>query len=88
MFCASREPPRRPGAVLLVRSGGDRYGFEAAEATTRSVMAVLGIDVLDVVRVTGVDAAGDIAHRLHALEEARTLGSAVALEAARRGQVE
>jgi len=85
-----RQPraPRRPGAVLLVRSGGDPYGFEAAEATTRSVMAVLGIDVLDVVRVTGVDAAGDIAHRLHALEGARTLGSAVALEAARRGQVE
>lgn len=81
-------PPRRPGAILLVRSGGDPYGFEAAEATTRSVMAVLGIDVLDVVRVTGVDARGDIAHRLHALEGARTLGSAVALEAARRGQVE
>jgi NAD(P)H-dependent FMN reductase len=81
-------PVRRPGAILLARSGGDPYGFEAAEATTRSVMAVLGIDVLDVVRATGVDGPDDIAHRLHALEGARILGSAVALEAARRRQAE
>jgi len=81
-------PPRRPGAVLLARSGGDPYGFEAAEATTRSVMAVLGVDVLDGMKASGVDAPGDIAHRLHALEGARILGSAVALEAARRRQAE
>lgn len=77
-------PARRPGAILLARSGGDPYGFDAAEATTRSVLAVLGIDVLDVLRVAGLDAAGDVAHHPEALTGARLLGSAVALEAIRR----
>lgn len=79
-------PLRRPGAVLLARAGGDPYGFDAAEATTRSVLAVLGIDILDVLKVTGVDTPTDMAERPQALAGARTLGSAVALEASRRVQ--
>ncbi|MRR12970.1 flavodoxin family protein, partial [bacterium] len=78
-------PPRRPGAILLVRAGGDPYGFDAAEATTRSVMAVLGIDVLGAVRVHGVDAPSDL-ETTHPLEyeAALRLGAQVAEEAARR----
>lgn len=77
-------PPRRPGAILLVRAGGDPYGFDAAEATTRSVLAVLGIDILDVLKVSGVDARGRIAERPEALAEARLIGSVVARNAAHR----
>lgn len=74
------EPPaRRPGGIVLVRAGGDPYGFDSAEAPTRSVFAVLGIDVVGVVKITGVDTAGDVA-AVHpeGLEEARLLGNAVA----------
>ncbi|MBN2248206.1 MAG: flavodoxin family protein [Coriobacteriia bacterium] len=81
-------PPRRPGAVVLARAGGDPYGFDAAEATTRSVLAVLGIDVLDVLKVTGLDASTDALARPHAIGGARLLGSAVALDAVRRRQAE
>ncbi|MHB1136525.1 MAG: flavodoxin family protein [Coriobacteriia bacterium] len=79
-------PPRRPGAVLLARAGGDPYGFDAAEATTRSVLAVLDVDVLDVLKVSGLDAPADASGRPHALTGARVLGSAVALDAIRRRQ--
>lgn len=79
-------PPRRPGAILLARAGGDPYGFEAAEATTRSVLAVLDVDILDVLKVSDLDAATDASERPHALVGARLLGSAVALEAIRRQQ--
>lgn len=78
-------PPRRPGAILLVRAGGDPYGFDAADATTRSVLAVLGIDVLGEVRVADVDAPEDLATG-HPEEfgQARELGRQVAEEAVRR----
>lgn len=79
-----QRPPRRPGAILLVRGGGDPFGFEAAEASTRSVLAVLGIDILGEVTVTGVDAAHDIDAHPQALAEARALGAEVAAEAANR----
>lgn len=79
-------PPRRPGAILLARAGGDPYGFEAAEATTRSVLAVLGVDVLDVLKVSDLDAPSDASERPHALTGARVLGSAVAIDAIRRLQ--
>jgi hypothetical protein len=77
-------PARRPGAILLARSGGDPYGFDAAEATTRSAFAVLGVDVLGVVKVAGVDAPVDLDAHPDALDEARDLGRLVAAEAARR----
>lgn len=80
-------PPRRPGAVLLVRAGGDPYGFDAAEATTRSVLAVLDVDVIDVLKVTGLDAPTDAARRPDALAAARSLGGEIAREAVRRRHI-
>ncbi|MBN1192704.1 MAG: flavodoxin family protein [Coriobacteriia bacterium] len=77
-------PACRPGAILLVRGGGDPYGFDCAEAVTRSVFAVLGIDVLGTVAVTGVDGSADMDTHLDALEEAKNLGRAVAEGAAGR----
>lgn len=74
-------PRRRPGAVLLVRGGGDPYGFDAADATTRSVFAVLGIDSIGEVTVAGADAPGDLQKHPEALEEARLLGAEVAAAA-------
>lgn len=78
-------PPRRPGAILLVRAGGDPFGFDAAEATTRSVLAVLGVDVIGEVRILGVDTPSDLgATHPQEYEAARALGEQVAEEAARR----
>jgi multimeric flavodoxin WrbA len=53
-------PARRPGALLVVRGGGDPFGFRATADTTRSVFAVLGIDSLEELCVEGPDAPGDI----------------------------
>jgi NAD(P)H-dependent FMN reductase len=76
--------PRRPGAILLARSGGDPFGFSAAEATIASAFAVLGIDIVGDVKVEGVDSPADLGEHAEALQDARSLGRAVAAEAARR----
>lgn len=77
-------PDRRPGAILLARGGGDPYGFDSAEATVRSAFAVLGIDVLGVVKATGVDEPADVSGHPETLAQARSLGFEVAAEAANR----
>lgn len=77
-------PRRRPGVILLVRSGGDAFGFSSAEATIRSAFNVLGIDVLGETRVEGADGPTDLGAASQPLEEAASLGRAVAEEAARR----
>lgn len=79
------KPRRRPGGLLLVRGGGDPYGFTGAEHTTRSVLAVLGVDVLGEVTASHVDASGEIDARADVLAAARALGTAVAREAEARG---
>ena len=79
-----QRPPRRPGGILIARSGGDPYGYAAAEATIRSALAVLDVDVLGQVVTEGVDRPADLDARPDALDEARTLGRRVAEEAARR----
>lgn len=77
-------PLRRPGGILLARSGGDPFGYTAAEATTRSVFAVLGIDVLGVVVAEGVDGPADLVSGSPALVDAEALGRSVAEAAAHR----
>ncbi len=74
-------PVRRPGGFMLVRGGGDPYGFDAADATLGSALAVLGIDVLDALHIDGVDGLEDLAGRPEAVAAARSLGHAVGLEA-------
>ena len=78
-------PPRRPGAILLAGGGGDPYGAGPAEATLRSGLAVLGVDILGVVLATGADGPADLDGQPGVLAEARSLGAAVAMEALRRG---
>lgn len=75
---------RRPGGILLARGGGDPYGFEHAEATIRSVLAVLDVDILGVVRAADVDAARDLEAHASLLAGARALGGDIASEAAAR----
>ena len=77
-------PPRRPGGILLARSGGDPFGYSAAEATTRSVFAVLAIDVVGVVVAEGVDGPADLASGSPALADAEALGRCIAEAAAPR----
>ena len=69
------DPLAAPGGILLVRGGGDPFGFDAAEATTRSVYAVLGVDVSEQLRVDHADEPGAVARRTDVLEAARNLGS-------------
>jgi hypothetical protein len=63
--------------------GGDPYGDECAVTTTRSVFAVLGLDLLATVRVEA-DARGDVLTRAEAMAEAREAGEELVREALRR----
>lgn len=71
------EPPpeRRPGALLLVRGGGDPYGFQAAVYTTKSVFAVLGVDYAEELKVEGPDSPSDIGRYPKALRDAAAVGA-------------
>lgn len=75
------EPPvavKRPGALLIAGGGGDPFGCEAAVLTTRSVMNVLGIELLDIVFAEGVDSPTDVERHPDHLAAARALGARVA----------
>jgi multimeric flavodoxin WrbA len=70
----SPRTPRRPGALLLVRGGGDPYGFQAAVFTTKSVFAVLALDYADDLKIAGPDSPSDMGRRPEALKDAEELG--------------
>jgi multimeric flavodoxin WrbA len=78
-------PPRRPGAFLVVRGGGDPYGFDAALATTQSVFAVLGLDYQAELKVEGPDSADDINDYPDALGRALEIGREIASAAMSAG---
>ena len=65
---------RRPGALLLVRGGGDPFGGECAVTTTRSVFAVLGVDLVDQLDLQGPDAPGDVESYPESFARARRIG--------------
>jgi multimeric flavodoxin WrbA len=71
-------PPRRPGALLVVRGGGDPHGWDCAVTPTRSVFAVLGAVVGELLVLEGVDSPGDTARHPRELEEARAIGERLA----------
>lgn len=74
---------RRPAGLLMAGGGGDPYGDDCAVTTTRSVFAVLGLDLLATVRVEA-DARGDVLAHEAGLSEAREAGEALVREALRR----
>lgn len=74
-------PVRRPGALLVVRGGGDPFGFRATADTTRSVFAVLGVDCLEELCVEDPDAPGDILGHLAELARAAEIGVEIAAAA-------
>lgn len=74
---------RRPGALLIAGGGGDPYGHECAVTTTRSVLAVLGVDYTAEL-VVRADSPTDVGGRPEALKEAREIGADLAREAAER----
>jgi multimeric flavodoxin WrbA len=79
-----KEPPpatRRPGGILVVRGGGDPYGWECAAATTKSVFAVLDVRKTFEVVVEGVDSPSDLGRHPDALGRAREAGVAMVEEA-------
>lgn len=66
--------PRRPGGYLLVRGGGDPYGFDAAAKTTRSVYSVLSVRPVLHFEFEGLDSPSDAGRHPQALEGARSMG--------------
>jgi multimeric flavodoxin WrbA len=75
---------RRPAGLLLVGGGGDPYGTGCAVTPTRSVIGVLGFEMLDVLEASG-DEPGDVESFPGAIEGAREMGRRVAEEAVARG---
>jgi multimeric flavodoxin WrbA len=66
---------KRPGALLIVRGGGDPYGFEGGVLTTKSVFAVLGVRYSAELKVAGVDSPSDMGRHPDALAEAHRIGA-------------
>lgn len=74
-------PPQRPGALILVRGGGDPFGGEAAITPTRSVFGVLGVDCLDVLDIEGPDDRDDVLQTSDSLKQAEEIGRRMVREA-------
>lgn len=74
---------RRPAGLLVVGGGGDPYGNTCAITTTRSVAAVLGLDLMEPLAARA-DRPQDVASSAEILQGARELGAALAREAAAR----
>ena len=70
--------PKRPAALILVRGGGDPYGFESAVNTTKSVFAVVGLDYTHELKIVGPDSPSDMAQHVGALGQATELGEMLA----------
>lgn len=77
--------PKRPGALIVVGSGGDPFGTQCAVTPTRSVFGVLGVSLDEVLEVVGPDAKGDVASDPGALARARSMGEWIVRESTRRG---
>jgi multimeric flavodoxin WrbA len=72
-----KEPPpaiRRPGALMLVGGGGDPFGTSCAAAPTRSVFAVLGVELAEQFEFVGVDSPSDMGRHPDVLRRAAQLG--------------
>lgn len=76
---------RRPGGLLLVRGGGDPFGWECAVAPVKSVFAVLGVRITELLEVEGPDAPGDVSARPESLERAARAGRAIVAAVRDRG---
>lgn len=74
---------KRPAALLLVRGGQDPYGFSSAIEPTRSVLSVVGFEVVSTLELEGVDSPSDVGRHADAIARARVIGASLA-EAARR----
>lgn len=78
-FVLGEEPrPKRPGALLIARGGGDPYGHGCAVITTKSVFGVLRLEYAHEFVVEGVDSPSDMGRNRAALPEARRIGEALA----------
>lgn len=83
-----KQPPparKRPGALLVVGAGGDPFGPDCAVTTTRSVFAVLGVEMSHLLEVVGPDSPTDVTRRSADLERATEIGRLMASQASGRG---
>jgi multimeric flavodoxin WrbA len=65
---------KRPGGMLVVGGGGDPYGNACAITTTKSVLAVLGVQYKVELKVEGPDAPRDVEGRPESIAQAEALG--------------
>ena len=79
-----RPEHKRPGALLIAAGGGDPYGHGCVEAPTRSVFAVLGVELTDVVVAEPVDAARDVLAKPEVIEMCGALGERLGGPGARK----
>jgi len=80
MLGESAQERKRPGAIILVRGGGDPYGFQGAVYSIKSVFAVLGVDCIEELKLEGVDSPGDLGRHPMAIDRAREIGERMAKE--------
>lgn len=76
-----RPPVKRPGALLVVGAGGDPFGPDCAITTTRSVFAVLNVQMTEVLEVIGPDSPTDVTRRSADLDRATEIGRRLVAEA-------
>lgn len=74
---------RRPGALLIVRGGGDPFGSECATSPTKSVFAVLGVELIASAESLA-DRLGEIEQDPAMIARAAEIGSLLVAEASRR----
>lgn len=72
---------KRPGAVIVVGGGGDRFGTGCAIAPTESVLGILGVSVHKVLEVVGPDAPGEVLNYPRELDAALEIGRDLAASA-------
>lgn len=75
---------KRPGALLLVGGGGDPFGTGCAVTPTKSVFAVLNVELAEQVELVGADSPSDIGRHPDVLDKAAEIGRALVASAALR----
>lgn len=74
-----RREQKRPGALIIVGGGGDPFGTRCAVTPTRSVFAVLDVELTESFEFVGVDSPSDISRHADALEKASDIGRSLVL---------
>ncbi len=76
--------PRRPAALIVVGGGGDPYGMDCVVTPTRSILGPSGFELVDLLKVEGLDVPSDARTHPDELERARSIGAELVRQARQR----